>query len=155
MFPSRWGFHPCDYATFRKLKTLHQAYLKALRMARVWERWERKAPHNRVSRRRLRNAQGQTIAYDAPVPIPEPALCSVFTQKIQEQRFIDKNGNVAKDGFLMTKLVINDMRIIVDYHNARRPAASAAEVKPVTLSVVEIDALYEAVRKWVENQDVG
>src|SRR5713101_340936 len=33
MFQSRWGFHPCDYQTFRKLKFLNQAYLQAIRLA--------------------------------------------------------------------------------------------------------------------------
>ena len=66
MFQSRWGFHPCDYATFRKLKFLRHLHQKALRMAHAWECWNRKDPHNRVLRRRIRNAKGQTLGYEPP-----------------------------------------------------------------------------------------
>ena len=36
MFRSRWGFHPCDYLTYRKLKFLNQVYLRAIRLAHGW-----------------------------------------------------------------------------------------------------------------------
>ena len=29
-FPSRWGFHPCDYETYRKLKLLNLLYQRAI-----------------------------------------------------------------------------------------------------------------------------
>jgi hypothetical protein len=60
-FRSRWGFHPCDYATYRKLKLLNLVYHRAVRLAHAWERWQRKAPHNRVRRHRIRDEQGRTI----------------------------------------------------------------------------------------------
>ena len=53
MFQSRFGFHPCDYQTYRKLKFLNQVCLKAIRLAHAWTRWKRKDPQNRVSPLRL------------------------------------------------------------------------------------------------------
>src|SRR5437870_6902272 len=100
MFQSRWGFHPCDYSTYRKLKFLNHVYQKALRMAHAWERWKRKDPHNRVMRRRIRNAQGQTIGYEPPVPLAEPPICPIFSQRVLEKCLVDKNGNVFPDGSL-------------------------------------------------------
>ena len=40
VYPSRWGFHPCDYQTYRKLKLLHAVYQKAVRQAHAWRRWK-------------------------------------------------------------------------------------------------------------------
>jgi len=46
---SRWGFHPCSYETYLKLKFLNKFYVKGLRQIASWERWNRKMPHNRLS----------------------------------------------------------------------------------------------------------
>src|SRR4051812_16021137 len=90
MFKSRWGFHPCDYSTYRKLKFLFNVFQKAVRMAHVWQRWKRKDPQNRVMRRRIRNDKGQTIGYESPVPLAEPRLCLIFSHKTLEKRHVDK-----------------------------------------------------------------
>jgi len=42
VFESKWGFHPCDYQTYLKLKFLNRAYSLALKARGAWERWERK-----------------------------------------------------------------------------------------------------------------
>ena len=92
MFRSRWGFHPCDYATCRKLKLLNRLYLRAVRLAHAWARWQRKDLHNRVVRRRIRNEKGQTVGYAPPVPLPEPKLCPLLSRKVVERRHVDKKG---------------------------------------------------------------
>ena len=46
-FRSRFGFHPCDAATYRKLKELHKWYWEAVRDFHRWWRWQRKLPANR------------------------------------------------------------------------------------------------------------
>ena len=154
MFRSRWGFHPCDYTTYRKLKFLHYAYLKAVRLAHVWQRWERKDPHNRVMRRRIRNDKGQTIGYEPPVPIPEPRICPVFSQKVLERRHVDKKGQYFRDGFLEEKVVTDDFGIVADFAAARMPAKEMAEVRPLRMSVEAIDALCEQARIWLEDRNV-
>jgi hypothetical protein len=44
---SRWGYHPCDYETFLKLRRVHKAYHEGLRLLARWRRWRAKMPHNR------------------------------------------------------------------------------------------------------------
>lgn len=46
-FKSRWGFHPCDYETFRKLKAIHKWFWEFLHDYAAWQRWDRKFPKNR------------------------------------------------------------------------------------------------------------
>jgi hypothetical protein len=154
MFQSRWGFHPCDYATFRKLKFLHHVYQKALRMAHAWERWKRKAPHNRVMRCRIRNDRGQTIGYETPVPLAEPRICPIFSQKILENRHVDNLGKVYRDGFLDERVVTEDLGIAGDFAGARRPAKELADVRQLRVSVEAIGALYEQARSWMEERTI-
>jgi hypothetical protein len=154
MFQSRWGFHPCDYPTYRKLKFLNQVYLQAVRLAHAWARWKRKDPHNRVIRRRIRNGNGQTIGYESPVALPEPRICAVFLQKILEQRHVDKKGNFFREGFLEEKVLTEDFWIPADYAAARKPVAAQTNVKPLHHSVAELEDLYEKARTWLEQQDV-
>ena len=46
-FKSRFGYHPCDYALYLKLKRVHKGYYEALRQVAAHRRWARKKPHNR------------------------------------------------------------------------------------------------------------
>jgi hypothetical protein len=154
MFQSRWGFHPCDYQTYRKLKILNQVYQQGIRLAHAWVRWNRKDPHNRVLRRRIRNEKGQTIGYEPPVPLPEPRICSVFAQKIVETRHVDKQGNFSREGFRAEKVVTDDLWIPADYASARKPVADPAEVQPLHYTIAELEELYEKARTWLEAQDV-
>jgi hypothetical protein len=64
---SRWGWHPCDYATFLEIKAYHRLLLQDLRATRRRERWEAKRPHNRV-----RVPKGRV---GERAPIPEPRCC--------------------------------------------------------------------------------
>jgi hypothetical protein len=152
---SRWGFHPCDYQTYRKLKLLNLVYQRAVRLAHAWNRWKRKDPHNRVIRRRRRNAQGQTIGYDPPLPLAEPGLCPLFSHKLYEKCYIDKLGMRHKDGFLDERVATDDIGIPADYAAARKPVPQAGELRPLSHTLAEIDVLYEKARSWVERQDVS
>jgi hypothetical protein len=154
MFSSRWGFHPCDYQTYRKLKFLNQIYLHALRLAHSWQRWHRKDPHNRVSRRRIKNDKGQTIGYDLRVPLPEPRICPIFSQKVLEVRHVDKKGNFFQDGFMEEKVITDDLWIPADYAAARKPAADPAAVPSLHHSAAEIEELCRKARTWLEEQDM-
>jgi hypothetical protein len=154
VFRSRFGFHPCDYATYRKLKFLNLVYQRAVRLAHAWERWQRKDPHNRVSRRRIRNEQGQTVGYTDPVPLPEPVICPVFSRKVQVQRFVDKKGNRFTGGFLDDQVMTAAPQVAADYAGARRPVPEQAAVQPLRCSLTEIDELFENARAWLEQQDV-
>jgi hypothetical protein len=154
MFQSRWGFHPCDYPTYRKLKFLNQVYLRALRLAHAWTRWARKDPHNRVRRRRIRNEKGQTIGYEPPALLPEPRICPVFSQKLIDIRHVDKKGNFSREGFKEEKVVTDDFSIPADYFSTRKPAANPSDVRPLHHTAAELEELYEKARAWLEEQDV-
>ena len=47
VYQSRWGFHPCDFAHYRKLKRVHAAWWQGRRLAAKWRRWHAKRPENR------------------------------------------------------------------------------------------------------------
>jgi hypothetical protein len=46
-FKSNWGYHPCSYETFRKIKKLRRYYYESLPKAAAYYRWARKAEKNR------------------------------------------------------------------------------------------------------------
>ena len=46
-YQSRWGYHPCNYATYLKLRRLHKAYWEGRRLLARWDRWRAKLPKNR------------------------------------------------------------------------------------------------------------
>jgi hypothetical protein len=75
---SHWGFHPCDYATYRKLKLLHGWYFQTLRDYAAWRRWSRKEPQNRVIREFLRDERGRCCGVKSTRVRPEPAFCPLF-----------------------------------------------------------------------------
>lgn len=114
-FEGKWGFYPCEWATYRKLKQLNMALTRARRLAANWNRWDRKLSHNRVMRKKIRNEAGQVVGFEAPVPMPEPPLCPVFGLSRRED-------------------------IEADYRKARYPVGKE-DVKPLALSLAEIDRL--------------
>lgn len=115
----RWGYYPCDHATFLKLKELNKFATKAIRQAAARLRWMRKKPDADGVRRywkAVRNAQGQRIGYEAEKvarPIP-PATNNL--------------------------LLLAD-RIARNYRLSRFPKATAEEVQPLDLGVNEISAM--------------
>jgi len=145
VYQSRFGCHPCDYQTFLKLKKLNAVYFKALRQLSVWERWDRKAPQNRVIRKWIRNTKGQKVGCSIIGPRAEPELSPVFHEKIIKRSNWDKNGcwyNGA--GIEQTYVHIKNSDVCQDYKNARHPQI-LKNVKPLKLSLEEIDRLYFSV----------
>jgi len=39
---SEWGYHPCDKATYLKLKRLHKIYWEQVYKIAAWNRWDNK-----------------------------------------------------------------------------------------------------------------
>lgn len=122
-FKSRWGFHPCDYETFRKLKTIHKWYYKALHDYAKWERWYRKEPQNRVIRCWIRNAAGNKIG-------------SRIVEIQQEPLFFYLGAGQWR-------------RFTSDYQNARQPVEEK-NVLPLRNTLSEIDDLYNKLKAWTE-----
>lgn len=138
---SRFGYHPCDYPTFCKLKVLNKVYQLARSRAAAWKRWDRKAPHNRIVRERIRNSSGQVVGYRPPVPMPEPEIIPIFSEKVCSQSFY-RNGQYDKNGFDVCNVELDPPTICEDYFNARHPKASPEEVVRLRLSQEEIDRMY-------------
>lgn len=143
---SRWGYHPCSYETFCKLKQLAVVVQKADRICHQFQRWFRKSPRNRVARPRIYNDNGWVIGYGDPVSIPEPRQPSrTLVVKRSRSSRVDVNGTIhdAKVSVKRLKLtmvaqVILDCRAI-----ASKPKPSQDKVTPLLLSELDINRLYD------------
>lgn len=141
----KWGFYPCNREVFLKLKKLNAALERARRQVACWGRWERKDPHNRIVRKRIRNSKGQVVGYQPPKPMPEPALCPAFTQKGEERT------NWTKSGYHTTAVAVIKVRLVHEeiadeYRKARYPVASPELVTPLSITEAEIDRLLALVK---------
>jgi hypothetical protein len=124
VYQSRFGFHPVDYETCRKLKTLHKRYWETVYAVARWMRWDRKTVHQHG---------------------PEPKYCTVFVEEQGHwQRFKNRDGYTGKKYCQKT---LNDQGVVEAYHQARMPK-KADDVKPISISPEEIDRLYNEVEDW-------
>ena len=97
---SRFGYHPCDYSLFVKLKYLHKHYWIALRQFHTWHRWFRKEPQNRIGL--------------------EPKYCKPF---VSNERWI----KAVKVGFKIYPRTVLNHNLIELYRSARTPSADPVE----------------------------
>jgi len=123
-FRSRFGFHACDAATYRKLKELHKWYWEAVRDFHRWWRWQRKLPTNR------RGSE------------PKPCMCFVCEAPWRKRR--RSHGQEAIRNYPRS---LTDRGILAWYAAARVPRA-----KPVppfaACTLAAIDALHREVSIW-------
>jgi hypothetical protein len=138
----KYGWYPCDWATYRKLKELNMAYTKAMHEKAAWERWDRKEPQNRVIRGKLKNSKGQVVGYQAPIPMPEPELTTFFCKKVVKNVKWGKKGQYYKEGKDETFVELVDSSVPKDYRNARFPVAGQEGVTPLTLTLETINVLH-------------
>jgi len=75
---SRWGFHPCSYEDFRKIKLLHKHYWLAKIAEAAHERYYRKLPHNRVIRKMNK------IVLEKPIPMPVPFFPAIYEKILKK-----------------------------------------------------------------------
>ena len=165
VYQSKWGYHPCDLETYKKLRKLNQWFMKAQREAAEWNRWARKDKQNRVIRKFIRNDQGQKIGCEIVGPKPEPVIDSPFckidlndescwrrfdwtrtpqTYRLRKHK-LDGNTRIREEYcFYLTNLFVNSFGVDIDYNNAKRPVTEDA-VTPLRNSVKEINNLYEKV----------
>ena len=127
VYKGRFGFHACDYETYRKLKKLYAYYWKSLRAYAEWERWNRKDPSNRILRKWTRNDKGQKISFEVVGPKPEPGRYPVF---------VNTNYYGAKGTHRL-----KSESVIDDYQKARMPYATESSVPTLSLSVAKIDQM--------------
>ena len=138
VFKSRWGFHPCNYETYLKLKEISKYYYKARAMLYDYVRWERKDPQNRIIRKWIRDDQGHKCGFEVVGPKPEPKVCPLFMRKGEDKRFWcpayfgwDNPGS----------------SFLEDYQNARYPKPED-QVKPLKHTPQQIDEFLAKCRAW-------
>ncbi|MCI0378989.1 MAG: hypothetical protein L0215_15380 [Gemmataceae bacterium] len=112
------------------MKELNKLWEKAKRQRASWQRWNRKLPHNRVSRPRLRDERGRTIGYGSPIPLHEPVLHPAFCHKVQLP-----SGR--------WDIELRDVGIESAYRLARHPKPTPDDVTPLPMSKDEIRRLFD------------
>ena len=140
---TRWGYVAYSYDEYLKLKRLHAIYFRALALAARWERWVRKAPHNRVLRRALRDAAKRRIGREVVGTLPEPPICGLFTRRLVTAD--RKPVGRWFEGWAKT----SDKGVVAEYRKARTPMASPGEVKPRGMGGPEIDVLLAEAEAWL------
>lgn len=143
----KYGWHPCDVATFAKLKAIHRAYWESVYRLAAYHRWERKAPQNRVQKYEGKGADGKRLPLNPHRPINAPAM-TPFMYMESYQSYTDGKGNVnCKNPFTLTRpsLLAEVMDVVQDYQNARQPKAKPEEVFALRLTTERIDALYAKI----------
>ena len=119
IFKSRWGFHPCNYELFLKLKGLHGCYWKTLYDFHRWHRWWRKDVQNRTG--------------------PEPTFCPLFVNEYVWYKPVRVRG---EQGFKVYPKTVTDHGIVDLYQTARIPHREA--VVPFDAETHQrIESLYE------------
>src|SRR5262245_22229925 len=111
------------------LKDLNKLWEMARRQAAAWQRWNRKLPHNRVRRPRLRDDQGRVVGHGPPEPLPKPPLPEAFCQKVKlpSGRF---------------EVILSGKNVEIAYRQARHPRPSPGEVSSLPMTEEEIRRLH-------------
>ena len=125
---SRWGYHPCSYEFYRKLKYLHRHYWIALRQFHHWNRWFRKEAQNRIG--------------------SEPKYCPAFVENSPwVKRFVHKGEH----GFKLYLRTVVDHGLVESYHASRMP--SPDPVKPFGESeIAKFEKLYQSVKEYFKEE---
>ena len=147
---SRFGFHPISKEQSKKLRFLNGVYQKALGRAAAWKRWYAKAPHNRVIKQRVRDANGQVVGYKDPVPWNEPAVCPIFSSLKTTKTLYHPTLGYHKDGIDLTEVTTIDLDIPACARSARMPAPTQEAVKKLSLTPSQIDAIHADAVAWLE-----
>ena len=118
VFQSRWGFHPCNYELFLKLKRLHKWCWQSLYDFHRWHRWQRKEPQNRFG--------------------PEPTFCPALVEDKIWHKPVRIRG---ENGFKVYPKTVVDHGMVALYQIARMPQAEP--VKSFDRETIrKIEALY-------------
>jgi len=126
---SRYGFHPCDYQLYSKLKFLHRHYWETLRQFHNWHRWYRKESQNRIGR--------------------EPQYCPCF---VDNEPWVKPFTRKGERGFKLYPRSVDDRRVLELYHMARMPNELPVEAFSAE-EVARIENLYAAVNEYFTAKD--
>mgnify|MGYP003394881018 CR=1 FL=1 len=121
----RFGFHPCDYETYLKLKAIKKRYWQSVYTDARHDRWERKFPKNR---------KGQE----------PPKACPHIGIRVWGWRNAPDGSKVY--GKVPAK---PDQHLLDWFEMARTPQATEAEVKPFMNGQLDlINEIYAKLQEW-------
>lgn len=107
---SRWGFHPCSYSDFKKIKLLHKHFWLAKYAEGAYKRYYNKLPQNRMILKRNK------ILLTTPIPMEVPFFPAIYAKILKKP-------------------------IIPFYNQARFPLPDPNAVKPLLISMSQVDEL--------------
>ena len=85
------------------------------------------------------------VGYGEPIPLNEPKLCPIFSEKVKTQHPWQKD-------LVFDEILMKDLDIPAAAYQARMPVKTAEEVKPLPISENEIESLYTAALEWYTKQ---
>lgn len=150
VYRSKWGFHPCDYDTYIKLKKLRGYFYMALSRHRAWERWHRRLPKNKFAIEYIYDEKGRKKGYKKIAPIPEPVVCPVFSVKRMAKKFFDESG-YHKEGIDIEVRVMGDWGVLDAYNKARVAVTNPDDVPSLELTADQIDSMLKEAEEWYVN----
>ena len=150
----RFGYHPCSYETFCKLRFLNGLYQQSLRRRATWNRWNRKAPHNRFHRLKVRDESGRVVGYEfdpdgkryLKIAVLEPTVCPIFNEITEKLSHYDAHGSYHGQKIPVKCVEVLSHKIPEARKIAGRPVATPEEVQQLPISVEEINSLYEQAK---------
>jgi len=110
---SRWGYHPCDYETFQKLRVIKKYYYKNLHVIAERDRWLDKEPQNRVRKHR-KTVYHQEQAHTTVTRVPWPE--SVPMWELDNARFAVELCNLARIPQPKPIQVYNTIQLVVIFN---------------------------------------
>jgi len=171
-YRSTWGYHPCNYETFLKIKKLYKAYRASQRKAKAWFRWARKMEHNRkgqepgllpvfnelipskgpcsrAGERTIHSSwlkigvEGKGNAYMYDMPIGyEPEEVKASWGTYIRQKSKGPNHKNA--------VVVRSHGIEEAYKQARIPVENPNDVRPLKIPIGQIDAMMSDLSDWLD-----
>ena len=142
-YRTRFGmFAPCDRETYRRLKRIRHLAGFAEAERRRWDRSQRRLPHNRAFRRR----RGGRVVRE---PVSAERMVFGPLYELRPAGEAEAGAGAAwPAGARLARPTELFSRFFEDYHSARRPKATAGEVRPLKLAPAEIDRLLGQIELW-------
>lgn len=151
VFKTSFGmFVNCDYQTYRKIKAIKSvinvSYLKICR----WNKWVKKLEKNRVKKISIIK-DGKRIGYNT-YPYLEPKPCEIFYKKVKVKSNFGYNNEWFSKQIEIEKWDIIDglVKKWSDIFYQTKPVNSENDVKELTVSVQEINDIYDKILPYYE-----
>jgi hypothetical protein len=133
IFRSRWGYHPCDWNAWIRIKRLRFLWFLTVRRLAAWRRWNNKLPHNRVIWRRIRGDDSRPVAWEKIGALAEPRVAEFMVREEWGRRQMAHSW------------------IEESYRQAKRPAIEPAAPWPAA-RLKEIDELLDRLEAWYSGE---